>query len=150
MTGGPWNSKDDRKDTDISDSNFTGTPPEVTRLGEWSTSRRELWGFYLYYVVRFFSVYFLSHLLSSTQRAIMDSPDSTLARLNSRISSISLAMTRASHHSPNNAAAGPIACYPIWDASAIVCLSLASLIGFAFVVHEPAAPLLFINLFCYG
>lgn len=57
MTGGPWNSKDDRsKDTDINDSNFTGTPLEVTpsRLGEWSTSRRELWGFYLYYVVRFF------------------------------------------------------------------------------------------------
>jgi hypothetical protein len=24
--------------------------PEVTRLGEWSTSRRELWGFYLYYL----------------------------------------------------------------------------------------------------
>ena len=76
----------------------------------------------------------------------MDSPDSTLARLNSRISSISLAMTRASHHLPNHAAAGPVACYPIWDASAIVCLSPASLIGYAFVVHEWAgASLLFMN-----
>jgi hypothetical protein len=67
MAGGPRDSKDDRKDTDISVSNFTGTSPEVTRLGEWSTSHRELWGFYLYYVVRFFCVYFPSHFLSSTK-----------------------------------------------------------------------------------
>ncbi len=46
------NSKDVGGDTDINlDSNRPS--PEATRLGEWSTSRRELWCFYLYYVVRF-------------------------------------------------------------------------------------------------
>ncbi|KAF8501561.1 autophagy-related protein 22-like protein [Russula emetica] len=30
--------------------NKIGPSPETTRLGEWSTSRRELWCFYLYYV----------------------------------------------------------------------------------------------------
>ncbi|KAN0120753.1 Autophagy-related protein 22-like protein, partial [Russula decolorans] len=30
--------------------NLSGSSPETTRLGEWSTSRRELWCFYLYYV----------------------------------------------------------------------------------------------------
>jgi hypothetical protein len=54
MTRIPWNSKDVRGEADIRDSDLTGSSPEVTRLGEWSTSRRELWGFYLYYVVRFF------------------------------------------------------------------------------------------------
>ncbi|KAF8485995.1 MFS general substrate transporter, partial [Russula ochroleuca] len=50
MTRIPWNSKDVRGEADIRDSDLTGSSPEVTRLGEWSTSRRELWGFYLYYV----------------------------------------------------------------------------------------------------
>jgi hypothetical protein len=74
MTRFPWNSKDIRADKDldkdISDSDLSGPPLEVTQLGEWSTSRRELWCFYLYYVVRFFFFFFacfLSHILSSTE-----------------------------------------------------------------------------------
>jgi hypothetical protein len=52
----PWDSKDlsgatDNKDSNL-DPNLSGSSPETTRLGEWSTSRRELWCFYLYYVVR--------------------------------------------------------------------------------------------------
>ena len=50
----------------------------------------------------------------------MDCPDSTLARPNFRISSTSLAMTRATRHSPNHVAEAPIVCYRIWDTSAIV------------------------------
>jgi hypothetical protein len=78
----------------------------------------------------------------------MGCPDSTLARPNSRIFSTSLAMTRASHHSPNHVAAAPIVCYHIWDTSAIVCLILASFIGHAGVADEFAAFFLFI-FFCY-
>ena len=57
MTPFPWDSKDisgatDDKDSNL-DPNLSGPSPETTRLGEWSTSRRELWCFYLYYVVRF-------------------------------------------------------------------------------------------------
>jgi hypothetical protein len=74
----------------------------------------------------------------------MGCPDSTLARPNSRIFSTSLAMTRASHHSPNRVAAAPIVCYRIWGTSAIVRLILAFLIGHAGVVDEFAAFFLFI------
>jgi hypothetical protein len=59
MTRFPWSSKDGHGDTDIGDSNVNGRPsPQLTRLNEWSTSRRELWCFYLYFVVRFFLFYF--------------------------------------------------------------------------------------------
>lgn len=74
----------------------------------------------------------------------MDCPDSTLARPNSRIFSTSLAMTRASHHSPNHVAAAPIVCYRIWDTSAIVRLILALLIGHAGVADEFAPFSLFL------
>lgn len=82
----------------------------------------------------FYFIFIFSRALSFPfsiidQRETTDSPDSTLARLNSRISSTLLAMTRASRRSPNHAVAGPIACYPTWDASAIVRLPPASLIG---------------------
>lgn len=69
----------------------------------------------------------------------MDYLDSTSARLNSRISSTSLAMTRATHRSPCHAASGPIVCYRIWDKSVIVRRSLASFIGQAYVAHECSA-----------
>jgi len=62
----------------------------------------------------------------------MDSLDSGLARLNSKISLILLAMTRANHHSLNHATEGPIACSPSWDTSAIVRLFP---IGNAFITH---------------
>jgi hypothetical protein len=74
----------------------------------------------------------------------MDSPDSGLARLNSRISSILPAMTWATHHSPNHAAAGPIACYPSWDKSAIVRLSS---ICHTCVAHQWVRLFIF---YCYG
>ena len=69
----------------------------------------------------------------------MGCPDSILARPNSRISSISLAMIRTNRHSPNHVAAAPIACYRIWDMSAIVRLILAFLIEHAGVTDEFAA-----------
>jgi hypothetical protein len=74
----------------------------------------------------------------------MGCPDSTLARPNSKISSTSLAMTRASHHSPNHVAAAPIVCYRIWDTSAIVRLILPFLISHAGVADEFAALFLFV------
>ena len=37
----PWDSKGVREDTDINNSNLSGPRPAVTRLGEWTTSRRE-------------------------------------------------------------------------------------------------------------
>jgi hypothetical protein len=131
MTRFPRNSKDDHGDRDIGDSdvNVSGPTPQVPRLNKWSTSRRELWCFYLYFVVRFFPFFCqlrtsFYRFLSSTKREITDSPDSNLARLNSRIFFTSLDMIRASHRLPNHAAAGLTACYPSWDASAIVRLSL--------------------------
>jgi hypothetical protein len=51
-----WNTKDIREDRDASDSNLSTvsrSSPEVTHLGEWTTSRRELLCFYLYSIVRF-------------------------------------------------------------------------------------------------
>ena len=55
MTCFPWNSKDEHGDSDMDNSNVNGPSPEpiTTPLEKWSTSRRELWCFYLYYVVRF-------------------------------------------------------------------------------------------------
>ena len=54
----PWNNTKavrGERETVISDSNVGGAPsPEAARSEEWSTSRRELWCFYLYYVVRFY------------------------------------------------------------------------------------------------
>jgi hypothetical protein len=117
----------DDKDSN-SDPNLSGPSPETTRLGEWSTSRRELWCFYLYYVVRFPSFFSRRSFFSNRpiERATMGCPDSTLARPNSRIFSTSLAMTRASHHSPNHVAAAPNVCYRIWDTSAVVRLILSA------------------------
>jgi hypothetical protein len=64
MTRFHWNSKDVREDKDItSDVNLSavsGSSPEVTHSGEWTTSRRELWCFYLYSIVRFSPFYFTS------------------------------------------------------------------------------------------
>ena len=61
MTRFPWDSKDLSRATNDKDSNLDPnlgrSSPETTRLGEWSTSRRELWCFYLYYVVRFLSLF---------------------------------------------------------------------------------------------
>jgi hypothetical protein len=61
MTRFPWDSKDVSGTTDDKDSSLdpdlSGPSPETTRLGEWSTSRRELWCFYLYYVVCFLSFF---------------------------------------------------------------------------------------------
>ncbi|KAH9995706.1 hypothetical protein BJV77DRAFT_989635 [Russula vinacea] len=52
-----WNSKDIREDRDITSdsklSTVSGSSPEVSHSGEWTTSRRELWCFYLYSIVRF-------------------------------------------------------------------------------------------------
>ncbi len=145
MTHFPWDSKDVRGDTDNyadnKDSNVVpnlrGPSPEITRLDEWSTSRLELWCFYLYYVVRLFFFCIVSFPFSIVgQRATMDCPDSTSVHLNSRISSTSLVMTRASHPSRNHAAAGPIACYRIWGASVIVRPSPVFFISHIFVAHK--------------
>ena len=58
-----WNSKDIREDRDITSdsklSTVSGSSPEVSHSGEWTTSRRELWCFYLYSIVRF-SIFFCS------------------------------------------------------------------------------------------
>ena len=154
MTCSPEDSKHvvgatDSDDKDLSlNPNLSGPSPETIRLGEWSTSRRELWCFYLYYVVRFFS-FFGVVSFSTDQRATMDCLDSTLARPNSRISSTSLAMTRASHRLPNHAAAAPIVCYRIWDACAIVSLILAFLTGHAGVADGFAPSFsLYFSLIC--
>jgi hypothetical protein len=130
MTRFPWDPKDVRGATDEDDKvsnldpDLSGPSPETTRLGEWSTSRRELWCFYLYYVVRFSLFWGVQFFPQSIQRATMGCPDSTLARPNSRISSTLLAMTRASHHLLNHVAAAPIVCCRIWDTPAIVRLIL--------------------------
>lgn len=56
MLGGTWDLKDDAKVLDIEGSQVGKQSPDVTtpgRQGLWTpTSRRELWSFYLYYVVR--------------------------------------------------------------------------------------------------
>ncbi|KAF8485992.1 hypothetical protein DFH94DRAFT_709504 [Russula ochroleuca] len=101
MTRIPWNSKDVRGDIDISDSDFTG--PEVTRLGEWSTSRRELWGFYLYYL-----------------------GNNGLSRFNFGTSQFRNLLYLAGYDPSQPPFAKPcgsgstIGCYTIWDTSAIV------------------------------
>jgi len=67
MTRFPWDLKDASGATDDKKSNLDS--PE----GEWSTSRRELWCFYLYYVVRFlylFLAWFLSQSTKGQQRAV--------------------------------------------------------------------------------
>ena len=51
-------SKIDQGYIDGRDPKVSGPSPEKTYLGEWTTSRRELWCFYLYYVVRFSLPYF--------------------------------------------------------------------------------------------
>ena len=90
-----------------------------------------------------FSSFFGVVSFSTDQRATMDCLDSTLARPNSRISSTSLAMTRASHRSLHHAAAAPIVCYRIWDVSAIVSLIHAFLTSHVCVTDEFVAFLLF-------
>jgi hypothetical protein len=159
MTRFPWDAKGvtgatDDKDSN-SDPNLSGPSPETTRqsrLGEWSTSRRELWCFYLYYVVRF--LFFFSRrsfFPNRRPRATMGCPDSILARPNSRIFSTLLAMTRANRHSPNHVAEAPNVCYRIWDTFAIVRLVLPFLIAsHAGVADEFAAFFLFMNFFCYA
>lgn len=61
MPGIPWGSKDISEGIDVVESKVSdGEPsPEGACLGEWTTSRRELWCFYLYYVVRLSLSYFL-------------------------------------------------------------------------------------------
>ena len=94
MSRFPWSSKDDRKDSDVSDSNPGVPSSEVARLGEWTTSRREIWCFYLYSIVSVALFLKISLPFSNIhQRPTMDSPDPGLPRLNSRISSILQAMT---------------------------------------------------------
>ena len=71
MTRFPWDSKDvsitpDDKDSNL-DPNLSASSPETTRLGEWSTSRRELWCFYLYYVVRFPPFFWRSFFLNRSK-----------------------------------------------------------------------------------
>ena len=51
MSRFPWSLKDVRGDRDVSDFYPSDPSPEVTRRGEWTTSRRELWCFYLYSIV---------------------------------------------------------------------------------------------------
>lgn len=58
MIGDTWDSKDDSKVIlDIEGSQVDQQTPDVTASGDqglWTTtSRRELWCFYLYYVVRY-------------------------------------------------------------------------------------------------
>ena len=127
----------DDKDSNL-DPNRSGPSPETTCLGdsEWSTSRRELWCFYLYYVVRFLGLFFGVVSCPIDQRATIGCPDSTLAVPNSIISSTSLAMTRASRRSANHVSAALIACCRIWDTSAIVHLTFAFFIGHAGVADE--------------
>lgn len=125
MTRFPWDAKGvtgatDDKDSN-SDPNLSGPSQQTTRLGKWSTSRRELWCFYLYYVVRFIFLFpCRSFFPNRRPRATMGCPDSILAHPNSRIFSTLLAMTRANRHSPNHVAAAPNVCYHIWDMFAIV------------------------------
>ena len=66
MAGISLGSKIGQGDIDGGDSKASGPSPEETHPGEWTTSRRELWCFYLYYVVRFlFSVFLTRSLMSS-------------------------------------------------------------------------------------
>jgi hypothetical protein len=59
-------SKIDQGYIDGRDPKVSGPSPKKTYLGEWTTSRRELWCFYLYYVVRFlFAVFSTCFLMSS-------------------------------------------------------------------------------------
>ena len=122
MTGISVESKEVNEDTGIGRPNINNPEPspEVTHPDGWITSRRELWCFYLYYVVRFFSPISRTFFFSSIQRVTMDSPGLTLARPNSRTSSILQAMIQASHRLLNHVAEEPIACYPTWGASGTV------------------------------
>ena len=63
-----WISKDVREDKDITRDSKLSTvtvrsSPEVTYSGEWTTSRRELWCFYLYSIVRFSLLFFRAFFL---------------------------------------------------------------------------------------
>ena len=78
----------------------------------------------------------------------MDSPALVLVLPNSKIFSTLQAMTRATHHSPNHAATGLIACYPTLATHATVCLSRSYfLLGPARLAYERIATFLFIFLF---
>ena len=52
MVGISQDSKHGQGDIDGGDSKISRPSPGKSRPGEWTTSRRELWCFYLYYVVR--------------------------------------------------------------------------------------------------
>jgi hypothetical protein len=89
------NLKDVREDTDISDSSFCRSA-QVTHLGEWTTSRQELWCFYLYSIVRF-SLFALSfpifYYRSKVNKSLAGSGLIHLRFRRTRISCILLAMT---------------------------------------------------------
>jgi hypothetical protein len=125
MAGLSAESKEVHEDTDIGRSNVSNsdTSPEVTHPGGWTTSRRELWCFYLYYVVRITFSHIPPFFSSPIQRVTMDSPGLTLAHPNSRIFFILQAMIQANHRLRSHVAVGPIACYPTWGASVTVRLS---------------------------
>ena len=52
MVGISQDSKGGQGDIDRGESKIAQSSPVENRLGEWTTSRRELWAFYLYYIVR--------------------------------------------------------------------------------------------------
>jgi len=123
----------------------------LQKLLAWANGQHHVgsFGASIYTMSYVFSLFFSVVSFSIDQRVTMGCRDSTLARPNSRISSTSLAMTRASHHSPNHVAAGPIVCYRIWDTSAIVSLILAFLTSHVCVANEFPTFFLFIY-FCYA
>jgi hypothetical protein len=97
-----WISKDVHEDRDITSDSKLSTvtvrsSPEVIYSGERTTSRRELWCFYLYSIsYGFLFLLFPSPFFIIDQKSTKVSPDSDLVHLRSRrtrISSIMLAMT---------------------------------------------------------
>jgi hypothetical protein len=117
MIGDTWDSKDDAKVIlDIEGSQVGKQSPDATvsggKKGPWTTtSRRELWCFYLYYIVRHARVPALRFLTSRRRsRATMGSPASTLVHPSSKTCFTSRAMTQAIRHSPRRVVAIPHVC----------------------------------------
>jgi hypothetical protein len=95
-----------------------------------------------------FFVYFLSHFFNHPPKG-----NNGLSRFNFGTSQFRNLLYLAGYDPSQPPFAKPcgsgstIGCYTIWDTSAIVCLSLASLISHACVAHESAASLLFYKKF---
>ena len=135
MIGDAWDSKDDPNAIlgDVEGSQLgSGIGQQTLGVtvsggqGLWTTTtRRELWSFYLYYVVRRARVFLTLFALPTNvdhcvhPRVTMDFPASTLVHPSSKTCSTSRGMTQAIHHSLRRVAAIQNACCRILGALGI-------------------------------